>query len=107
MIDYWNVSNQGILDYNRLNEQRLAAFHQLDLRLDKKWFFKKWNLNIFLDIENAYAFEAALPANLTLARDAITDEPLINPNDPMRYQLKELENVSGTVLPSIGLVIEL
>jgi len=26
-----------------LNEERLPVFHQLDARLDKKWFFKKVN----------------------------------------------------------------
>ncbi len=107
LVDYWNVANQGILDYNRLNESRLPTFHQLDFRLDKKWFFNKWNLNLYFDVENAYAFQATLPANLTLVRDEETDEAILDPTDPTRYQLKELENVSGTVLPSIGIIIEL
>jgi hypothetical protein len=31
---------------------RLPAFVQLDLRLDKKWVFNRWILSAYLDIQN-------------------------------------------------------
>jgi TonB family protein len=33
---------------------RLPTFHQLDLRVDKKWTFERWLLNAYLDVQNAY-----------------------------------------------------
>jgi outer membrane receptor for ferrienterochelin and colicin len=36
------------------NSERLPAYHELDLRIDKKFFFDNWTLNIYLDIWNLY-----------------------------------------------------
>ena len=33
---------------------RLPTFHQLDLRVDKKFVFDSWILNVYLDLQNAY-----------------------------------------------------
>ncbi|MCZ7584203.1 MAG: hypothetical protein M5R36_13170 [Deltaproteobacteria bacterium] len=38
-----------------VNEQRMADFHQLDIRGDKLWRFSGWTLNTYLDIQNVYA----------------------------------------------------
>jgi hypothetical protein len=38
----------------RLNSQRLPLFHQLDLRVDKRWQFEVWQLVAYLDVQNAY-----------------------------------------------------
>jgi hypothetical protein len=40
-----------------------------------------------------------------VAKDA-DGNPIINPEDPSRYAVNLLENTSGTVLPSIGIIIE-
>jgi TonB family protein len=37
-----------------LNSGRVDAFHQLDVRIDKRWVFEKWMLNAYLDIQNVY-----------------------------------------------------
>ncbi len=34
--------------------ERLPIFHQLDIRLDKRWTFKTWQLSTYLDIQNVY-----------------------------------------------------
>lgn len=34
--------------------ERLPLFHQLDIRADKTWQFKKWQLSMYLDIQNIY-----------------------------------------------------
>jgi outer membrane receptor protein involved in Fe transport len=41
------------------NAERLPLFHQLDLRVDKKWVFKKWMLSLYLDIQNVYNYRAS------------------------------------------------
>lgn len=33
---------------------RVPAFHQLDVRIDKRWDFKTWKLSAYLDVQNAY-----------------------------------------------------
>lgn len=37
-----------------LNSERVAAFHQLDIRVDKHWIFDTWKLTTYLDVQNAY-----------------------------------------------------
>lgn len=34
--------------------KRLPLFHQLDLRVDKRWQFKSWRFSAYLDIQNVY-----------------------------------------------------
>ena len=36
------------------NGARLAAFHQLDLRVDKTFVFQRWQFKIYLDVSNVY-----------------------------------------------------
>ena len=36
------------------NGTRLPLFHQLDLRLDKRWQFETWRFSTYLDIQNVY-----------------------------------------------------
>jgi hypothetical protein len=33
---------------------RLPPFHQLDIRLDKHWYYATWQLSAYLDVQNAY-----------------------------------------------------
>lgn len=105
LISNWDLRNTGILDYDQINAVRLAAFHQLDLRLDKKYFFKNWNLNWYVDIQNAYNFEAEQSPILVPVRDD-AGAILIDPNDPSRYQLKLIENTAGSLLPTVGIIVE-
>ncbi len=40
--------------YGAVNSDRLPAFHQLDLRVDKNWVFDTWKLTAYLDVQNVY-----------------------------------------------------
>ncbi len=102
----WNRTGQGIVDYSRLNQERLSAFHQLDVRLDKKYFFPRWSLNLYFDIQNVYGFEVEFQENIDVVRDA-AGQPVQDPENPGRYQGRLLRNVSGTTLPTLGIIIEL
>jgi len=106
LIEAWDAKGQGYLDYNLYNTKRLSAFHQLDLRVDKEYYFKKWSLNLYLDIQNLYNFKAKQPDVLVQERDS-NGQALINPTDPTRYVLKYLPSESGTILPTIGIIVEL
>lgn len=104
----WDIRGREYPDYSRFNELRLKAFHQLDLRVDKTYFFKKWSLNLYLDIQNVYNFKADNPPNYTNL-DAFGNPVIVNPDVPYEqqlYQLRPIGTESGTVLPSIGIIVE-
>lgn len=105
LISNWDLRNSGILDFNQINAIRLDPFHQLDLRIDKKYFFKRWNLNWYVDIQNLYNFQAEQVPLLIPVR-ASNGSILVDPNDPSRYQLKLLSNTAGNILPTVGIIIE-
>ena len=104
----WDVNSFGVFDYNRLNGERLKSNHALDIRIDKKWYWKKVTLNVYLDIQNLYNYQAELPPSWVAATDIqgnkLTLPPV--PNEPDRYQLNRISNTTGTRLPSIGLQFE-
>jgi hypothetical protein len=93
------------LDYSQVNQKRLKPYQQLDIRVDKKWFFKKWNLNPFIDIQNiTFSTEDQSPYIDTKKDDA--GVPLTDPEDETRYQTKFLPNSAGSLLPTVGVVVE-
>ncbi len=102
----WDVRGVGLFDYDQLNAERNGAVHQLDVRLDKRFYFNKWSLNVYMDVQNAYNYQAPLAPFITVERDD-NGIALDDPNDHSRYLMKEVSNFSGTLLPSIGLIIEL
>ena len=101
----WDINQRGVLDYNLLNTQRLKGQHGLDIRIDKKWFFKSWSLNAYIDIENILNAKRQLPSEY--GKDSNLG-PLAEgtENSESTIALYEIINNSGTVLPSIGLLIE-
>ncbi|MDA8963549.1 TonB-dependent receptor [bacterium] len=103
-IAIWNINQRGVLDYDALNSQRLKNVHGIDLRLDKKWYFKKWSLNAYIDVENLYNFKIQLPSEVGI--DPVIGEEVYSSQNANQYSLYEIVNESGTVLPSIGLLIE-
>ena len=105
LIQNWDINGQGLLDINRLNTQRESNFHQLNLRVDKKIFLDKFNMNFYLDIQNAYGYKAKLAPILLVETDA-NDNPVVDPNDPTRYKTKFIENTNGIVQPTLGIIIE-
>ncbi len=105
LIPVWNIAGQGLPDYSRINEERGSAFHNLDVRVDKKWFLKRWNLNLFFDIQNIYNFQSEGQPILNVVRDE-TGNPIPDENNPGSYQTKLLENINGNLLPNIGVVVE-
>ena len=101
----WDVTQQGVFDWNQLNTLRNPSSHGLDVRVDKKWYFNKWSLNVYLDIQNVLNNKIEQQPYITVVRDS-NGNPVEDPNDPSKYLIKTIENVSGTVLPSVGIMIQ-
>lgn len=102
----WDITNQPYIDYSRFNELRLADSHQLDIRIDKEFYFKKWVLNLYADVQNVYNFKSASEPIYT-NKDAVTGAPVTDPNDNSRYVLRTFESFGGNLLPTIGLIVKL
>lgn len=105
----WDAQGAAYLDYSKYNELRLKAFHQLDLRVDKQFFFKKWSINFYIDIQNVYNFKADEPERLVRRsflepgyNDIYIDEEGVE-----RYELVVLPSEgAGTILPTLGIIVE-
>ncbi len=104
LVNY-NPSNPGILDYNNINSARTKWFHAADLRVTKKWYFKKWSFELYLDVQNFYAAKAPTSPTFLPITDASTGQVLLDANDPTRIQYKFINTASGTVVPTLGFVI--
>ncbi len=102
IISAWKANSRGYLDFSRFNSERLAAFHQLDIRVDKSFYFGRWTLMLYTDIQNVYNFQSEQQGALVRVLDQ-AGNPVIS-ND--KYQLRELKSTAGTVLPSIGIIVE-
>lgn len=51
---YSSTSTSYLCISGPTNSERLPAFHQLDIRIDKRWKFQDWTLGAYLDVINAY-----------------------------------------------------
>ncbi len=101
----------GVLDNSRLNTLRLGNFSQMDLRIDKKWNFRRVTLDVFVDIQNLLNTVNPAPPNYTFQRTADGQAFVTTDGQPLRSDGGNavpllLENTEGSLLPSIGLVIE-
>lgn len=105
IIEKYDISNSGILDYSKLNSERFNNYHQLDFRIDKTWYWKRFSLNFYFDIQNLYGKEVNSQSYLIPSTDGNGDK-VINESDDTKYVLEEIENSSGTILPRIGVIID-
>nr|WP_313966519.1 TonB-dependent receptor [uncultured Porphyromonas sp.] len=101
----WAVTNRAYPDYTQFNTLRLPAKHQLDLRLDKEFYFKRWMLNLYLDVQNAY-LSSYVSAPVYTNRDA-SGRVMDHPTDPERQQVRQLDYYSKVILPTLGLIVKL
>ncbi len=53
-INLSTIKNVGILDKTQINELRMPSYQSLNLRFDKRYYYKKANLTFFVSIWNAY-----------------------------------------------------
>jgi len=105
LVEAWNLTGGPYFDNTRLNSERFKAFHQLDLRIDKTYYLKKVTAKFYLDFQNLYNFQAQSQDIIVRAEDENGNFTLTD--NGARYQLKRVKNVSGTVLPTLGIIIEL
>lgn len=101
----------GLLDYSRLNSERLRPFSQLDVRLDKKWNFNRLTIDLFLDIANVLGSKTPGYDRYTFQRNAAndgfatTDGALLR-DDGSNAMPLILNNDNGNLVPTLGFILE-
>ncbi len=103
LVEAWDAKGQPYYDYSLYNTGRLPNFAQLDLRVDKSFYFRRCMVGLYLDIQN-------ITGNKLKQPDVIISTGIIeNPSAPVseqRYKMKYLKQESGTVLPTLGVTVE-
>lgn len=104
-IEAWNANGQPYLDFSQLNSQRFGNFHQLDVRVDKNFFFDKWSLMVYIDIQNLYNFKNQGQDYIVRAKNP--DGSFQTTNNGQDYVLESISNEGGTILPTIGVMVKI
>ncbi len=106
LITAWDAQNMAYPDFGRFNTERLGNFHQLDIRIDKQYYLNNWSLILYLDVQNVYNFKSDEPDRLSPVRDE-NGRPVIDPGNEQRYLMQIIRSGGqGTVLPTVGIIIE-
>ena len=106
LVAAWDVQGRGYLDYGKFNTLRLTSFNQLDIRVDKGFYFNKWSLMLYLDIQNLLNFQAQQPDILVNTQEDGSVKKYIDQQGAERYELRTIKNTAGTVLPAVGIMVE-
>ena len=106
-IESWDFYGRPLLDYSLLNSERNGAFHQLDIRIDKKWFFERWSLDVFMEVQNATGAAVPQPNFSDVVRNSLTGAPVPSQTQPGFYDQRQIDPSNGAILPALGLIIEL
>jgi len=104
-VPAWDALGAAYIDYSKYNSERLGAFHQLDVRVDKAFYLKKFTLKLYLDIQNAYNFQAEQPDIIVREKDS--NGNYLKTDNGTKYVLKAVENKVGTILPTIGIILDI
>lgn len=88
-----------VKDFNNIGSVRLDSYNQVDVRVDKKWSYRNWSLDLFFEIQNVLA--NANPQEPSYGLDRNEAGEILLP----RRLVQVNTNNSATVLPSIGIVI--
>jgi hypothetical protein len=104
LTEAWNIAGGPYFDYNLLNSERFKPFHQLDLRVDKSFYLEKVTAKFYLDIQNVYNNQAEQTDIVVRETDGNGEFVLTDNNS--RYLLRRVKNTTGTVLPTVGIIIE-
>ena len=101
----------GVFDYSRLNSQRLKPFNQLDMRIDKKWNYTNWTLDLFFDVQNVWGAKNESVPNFTFERNADNSDFATVDGLPVKQDGSNaipliLSEPFGQPTPTLGFIIE-
>ncbi len=100
----------GLFDYSKLNTLQVQPFHSGDLRLDKKYNFKKSTFDFYIDITNFYGSMSVAPGQYVFKANTdgtiqTTDGKKVN-KDGSNAIPSLSDNNRVFVTPTIGFIWE-
>lgn len=103
LVSAWDAQGKAYYDYSKYNKERLPAFAQVDLRIDKIFYLKHCMLGFYLDLQN-------ITVSKLEQQDVLMSTSIIkNPEAPagnQHYKMKSIKQSSGTLLPTLGITFE-
>ena len=104
-VSAWDALGGPYSDYSQFNAKRFKSFSQLDLRIDKAFYLRKLTAKFYLDIQNVYNYQAEQADIVVREKDASGN--YIKTDNGTKYILRNVKNTTGTVLPTLGIILEL
>lgn len=89
-----------VFRYDQINNARLGAFNQTDIRIDRKWNYTGFTLQGYIEIQNVLM--QALPSAPQYGWDRTSDGAIIDPRNLV--QITGVDNSS--IFPTIGIVVD-
>lgn len=101
----------GVYNYAEINSLRLESFKQADVRIDKRWNYKKFSLNAFIDISNFLRFKTPAYPQYTFQRNADNTAFVTSDGLPVKMDGSNaipfiLRNEDAQFTPSVGVIVE-
>lgn len=103
LVQAWDAKGQPYYDYSLYNTGRLPDFAQLDVRVDKSFYFRRCMVGLYLDLQNVTGSKLKQPD--VIMSTGVIENPAA-PASEQRYKMKFLKQESGTLLPTLGVTVE-
>lgn len=104
LVYAWNAQGRPYFDYTLYNTGRLPAFGQIDIRIDKTFYIKRYMLGFYIDLQNVTVSKFRQPD--LLMSTGVIENPSAPANE-QRYKMKYIEQRSGTLMPTLGITFEI
>ena len=103
LVQAWDAKGQPYYDYSLYNTGLLPDFAQLDVRVDKSFYFRRCMVGLYLDLQNVTGSKLKQPD--VIMSTGVIENPAA-PASEQRYKMKYLKQESGTLLPTLGVTVE-
>lgn len=105
------TTGAGVLNYAAVNSLRLTAFNQADIRIDKRWNYKKITFDAFVDVTNFYFAKTPAYPTYTFKRNESNTAFLTKDGNPVKIDGSNaipvlLKNNDSQFTPTIGFILE-
>lgn len=102
-VEAWNAQGRPYYNYSLYNTERMASYAQLDIRVDKNYYFKNCRIGWYINLQNV------TNSKLKQQDVILSTGEIKNPMDPLpsqRYVMKTVRQEIGNIIPSIGITVE-
>ena len=83
-----------VFDYSRLGDERLSPFNATDIRIDRKWDFSNFSLDVYFEVQNVFSQDTPSEPSYLLQ----------NGSEPELVRVDQLSESS--ILPTIGIILD-